>query len=152
MQPNTDTLNYRHFFPGEIVRVLNPFDEDIEFFVADELDRKIPYIMPANQESELPGGPIATLGVKEIVDRKMHEENMATQMWVLTERAKVEDRIITFYKPSPQSQLVQEDQGGSVNLSTGSAPVEDPAFAEEVEIEEEAFPELKAKAPTKAKA
>lgn len=109
---------WRHFHPQSRVWVENPFDEDIVFYVADEANEQWKYRMKANAVSELPGGAVATLGVKEIVDRLIGESsNDAVHIWVLKTRAKYESRIIKRIKEPPQK--AARHASGEIDLSAG---------------------------------
>jgi hypothetical protein len=108
---------WRHFHPQSRVWVKNPFDHDVIFYVADEANEQYQYKMPSNRISELPGGAIATLGVKEIVDRLIGQSSVdATHIWVLRTRAKYEAQIIVKIKDPPQR--AAKATGGEVNLAS----------------------------------
>ena len=127
---------YRHFHPQDTVWVHNPFEEDVVYQVADESNTQYTYRMPAGKTSELPGGTIATLGVKNIVDRLIQQsKDDVYQMWNLKVRAKYEDQIIVRFKPAPATKAVE--QGGEVNLGTSLGDTSDVPEDEPEEEEDE---------------
>lgn len=137
MQPNQSRADgyapkWRHFHPQSTVWVQNPFDHDVVFQVADEHNTPYQYRMPKGRVSELPGGAVATLGVKAIVDEliQVNKEDVF-HMWDASVRAKHEAAIIVRYKEAPISQEIQ--RGGEVNLATTDRDF----AAEEEEIAEE---------------
>lgn len=107
---------WRHFHPSSRVWVKNPFPEVIKFYVADEANQQWEYEMPPNQLCELPGGAVATLGVKELVDRMIQEAGDMTHMWMLPYRAKYEDKIIKRIKEPPQKAAAAA--GGTISLAS----------------------------------
>lgn len=106
---NTYEPKWRHFHPLSRIWVQNPFEHDVVFQVADEYNRPFRYRLPAGKVSELPGGAIATLGVKAIVDELIQNSKPdEMRMWDKTVRAKYEAQIIMREKESTA-------QVGSVN-------------------------------------
>lgn len=96
------TPRYRNFHPQATVWVQNPFNHDVIYQVADEMNRPFKYKLPANQISELPGGAVATLGVKAIVDEMIqNDKDDALSIWDLNVRAKYEDKVILRVKEAP---------------------------------------------------
>lgn len=115
---------WRHFHPSATVWVHNPFDHDVLFDVADEYNVPYVYRMPANKTSELPGGAVATLGVKAIVDELI--QNSASDqyaMWEVGVRTKYEEQIIVRIKESPTIETIS--RGGEVNLGVDDSAVEE---------------------------
>ncbi len=132
------TPKWRHFHPQATVWVKNILDHDVLFQVADEHNNPYQYRMPKGRVSELPGGAIATLGVKKIVDELvMTNKDDAPHMWVLAVRKKYEDQIIVKEKQAPAPQ--QSGAGGEVNLVTNEEAFADEIDPEDKEIEEEPF-------------
>jgi len=132
---------WRHFSPLSRVWVQNPFDHDVIFQVADEYNRRFKYIIPAMKVAELPGGSIATLGVKKIVDELVQNtKGDEMRMWDENVRRKHEDNIIVRIKETrPAAESMGE--GGVVDLSVSDgevAEVEQPKAKEP----EAAFPGL----------
>lgn len=123
---------WRHFHPQATLWVQNPFDHDVVFQVADEHNVPYQYRMPAGKVSELPGGAIATLGVKAIVDELIQKDKRDVfLMWDEATRRKHEDSIILRLKEAPVLQEIS--QGGEVNLVSS-----DPEFIPEDEEAEAA--------------
>lgn len=138
---------YRHFPPTDRVWVKNPFEHDVVYQVADEYNRPFRYRLPCRDRdgnlgciSELPGGAIATLGVKAIVDEMIQnseEDNLL--MWDERIRGKHEALIIKQVRSTmPQADAAHP---GEVNLASSAGdlpaqPTEAPAPPEE------AFPGL----------
>lgn len=154
MQPQSQSDNrradgfkpkWRHFHPMDRVWVNNPFDHDVMYQVADEYNRPYKYVLPAHKVSELPGGAIATLGVKAIVDELIQNTpSDEMRMWDENVRKKHEDSIIMREK-----QIVPMDdptRPGIVDLSVKTADVPE-AATEAPKAPEEAFPGLR-KSPT----
>jgi hypothetical protein len=131
--------NWRHFHPQSTVWVQNPYDEDIIFYVADEMNQQYKYKMPGLKVSELPGGAVATLGVKEIVDRMIqNNKDEILRIWDKEVRSKYEDRIIVKIKEAPLTS--ERTVAGEINLGSSEETVAED-FAEEAPVEEEqAFP------------
>lgn len=144
MQPKTTknqfTPKWRHFHPQATLWVQNPLGHDVVFQVADEYNVPYQYRMRAGKVSELPGGAVATLGVKAIVDELI--QNNAKDvflMWDEKTRRKYEDDIILRMKEAPTTQEVS--RGGEVDLTTSSnsadEEVAEPEDEEEVAFEDE---------------
>lgn len=143
MQPNTAADGYlpkwRIFHPQSTVRVQNTLDHDVTYQVADEQGRPMVYNLPAHKISELPGGAVATLGVKAIVDELIqNDEKAALSLYDLNTRAKFEEKILVSVKEAPMA--TADTQTGIVDLSVGGG--EQPKV-EEAEKVEEAFPDVK---------
>lgn len=144
MQPkankNQFTPKWRHFHPQATVWVQNPFDHDVVFQVADEHNVPFQYRMQAHKVAELPGGAIATLGVKAIVDELIQgNDKDVFLMWDANTRKKYEDQIILREKEAPIMQDIA--RGGEVDLTTSSGSDEpeelEPVDEEEVPFEDE---------------
>jgi hypothetical protein len=132
---------YRHFHPNDRIWIQNPFDHDVVFQVADEYNRPFKYRLPAHKVSELPGGAIATLGVKAIVDELIqNSKGDEMQMWNENVRRKHENDVILREK---RTELATDpDRPGEVDLSVRSND-EAEAVDEEVSTPPEtAFPGL----------
>lgn len=152
MQPNTRADQYkpkwRHFHPQATVWVQNPFDDDVVFQVADEYNNAYQYRLPAGKVSELPGGMIATLGVKEIVDRLiMNDKDDVLRIWEAAVREKHEAKVILRVKEAPLTTGSRQPDG-IVDLSVTNKTDEPeldittPEVAKPVQ-QEQAFPNLK---------
>lgn len=116
---NTFQPKWTHFHPQSTVWVMNPFEHDVEYKVADERGTQYSYRMPAGKTSELPGGAIATLGVKAIVDEMIQNDPKDIySMWERSVREKYENKIILRVKEAPQTKT--EINNGEVNLGVGS--------------------------------
>ena len=140
-QNNSFKPKWRHFHPMDRVWVENPFDEDIVYQVADEHNRGFTYRLPAKKISELPGGTIATLGVKSIVDKLiMDNPTDAHRMWDDNLRSKHEKDIIKQLKTTTSQST---SNSGEINLGT-SEPTDAPTEDQESEqvVEETPFPGL----------
>lgn len=138
---------YRHFPPTDRVWVKNPFQHDVVYQVADEYNRPFRYRLPCKDRngnlgcvSELPGGGIATLGVKAIVDEMIQnseEDNLL--MWDERIRGKHEAQIIVQVRSTtPKADAAHP---GEVNLASSNDDLP-PQPAEEPSVPEEAFPGL----------
>jgi hypothetical protein len=124
---------WRNFHPMDRVWVQNPFNHDVVFQVADEYNRPMKYRLPANKVSELPGGAIATLGVKAIVDELIQSsEADAPQLWNPEVRKRHEAGIILREKRTMPS--ANSDTPGEVNLAVDTS--DGPEAAEE-EVDDE---------------
>lgn len=131
---------YRHFHPMDRVWVQNPFDHDVVYQVADEYNRPFRYRLPAHQVSELPGGAIATLGVKAIIDELIQNtQGDEMSMWDENIRRKHENDVILRVKQT--SPVGDPSTPGEVDLSVKSNEVPAPV-AEAPAPPEEAFPGL----------
>lgn len=153
MQPTSKADQFepkwRHFHPQSTVWVQNPFDHDVIYQVADEQNVGYQYRLPANKVSELPGGMIATLGVKEIVDQLiMNDKSDALRIWDKEVRLKYEEKVILRVKDAP-AQVASQSEGGEIDLSvTGEGlDLTKPDAATKKPKAPEAFPTLKQKAP-----
>lgn len=153
MQPN-QPLNqqrdgflpkWRNFAPQDRIWISNPFSHDVVFQVADEFNRPFQYRLQAHKVSELPGGAIATLGVKAIVDELiMSDKDDSARMWEPGVRKKHEDAIILREKRSIVS--MNTDKPGEIDLSVQSDDA--PELAEEEQKQpEQAFPGLNQELP-----
>lgn len=128
---------WRNFHPLTRVWLQNPFDHDVIFQVADEQNGRTRYRLPAHKVSELPGGAIATLGVKAIVDELIqNDKNDAMRLWDENVRAKHEKNVILRIKETSPSR--SNRPGGEIDLSVASD--EDNAELPAASQEEEAFP------------
>lgn len=138
---------YRHFPPTDRVWVKNPFQHDVVYQVADEYNRPFRYRLPCKDRngnlgcvSELPGGAIATLGVKAIVDELIQnsaEDNLL--MWDERIRTKHEKQIIVQVRSTTPK--ADAEHPGEVNLAS-SADELPPQPTEAPDVPEEAFPGL----------
>lgn len=130
---------WRHFHPQATVWVHNPLDHDVVFNVADEFNNPYQYRMRAGKTSELPGGAVATLGVKALVDELIQgDPKDVYSQWESAVRAKWEDKVILRVKEAPAS--AQPVNRGEVDLTTSSDPDEDEADSEQVQADAPAFP------------
>lgn len=140
---NQFTPKWRHFDVQSTVYLRNPFKEDIVFQVADEHNTPYHYKLPAGQLCELPGGAIATLGVKEVVDRLIGENpDDAIRIWEKSVRKKYENQVIERIKEAPKREA--SNPTGPIDLGSGQDQVSEEATADKPE---EAFPGLD-KGPT----
>lgn len=122
---------YRHFHPHDRVWIKNPFEHDVVYQVADEYNRPFKYRLPAGKVSELPGGAIATLGVKAIVDELIQNTpSDVLLMWDERTRSKHEETVIQAVK----STKLRTDSANPGEINLGTA-------ADEAELEEEDFEE-----------
>lgn len=141
-QTNGFTPKWRIFSPLARVWVQNPFDHDIVFQVADEYNRPYKYVLRAGKPAELPGGSIATLGVKQIVDQLiLSTKGDEAHMHDPLVRAKHEATVILRVKET--APLADAGPAGEIDLSVRS---EDPTEEETTTMAqpEEAFPGLNA--------
>lgn len=131
---------WRHFHPQATVWVNNPLDHDVTFNVADEFDNPHKYRMRAGKTSELPGGAVATLGVKAIIDELIQNDPKDVfSQWEDNVRRKWEDKIILRIKEAPMSaQMVQR---GEVDLSVDEGAEVQAEDSEPVSVDRPAFPE-----------
>ena len=121
---------YRHFHPADRLVLRNPFEEDIEFLVADDSGRQLEYVMPANERCELPGGACATLGLKTIVDRMIQEDSeddpgLYLNIYNPDIRKKYEEKVILRYVPAPVTAANALGGSNRVNLGQGESKAED---------------------------
>ena len=125
MQPqssNADqfTPKYRHFHPQSTVWVLNPFDHDVFFRVADESNNQSEFRIQAHERAELPGGSIATLGVKAIIDEMIqNDKDDVLRLHDASVRKKYEDKVILRVKEAP-SAVTASSASGPIDLSIAS--------------------------------
>lgn len=145
-QPSNDGYapKYRQFHPQSTVWVQNPFDRDVVFQVADEHNNAYQYKIGPNATAELPGGAVATLGVKAIVDELIqNSKEDVLRIWDKDVRAKHEDRIILRVKEA----AIKTDKitpSGEIDLSVNKENnVEDEPI--ETASEEVPFPDIKTK-------
>lgn len=142
---------WRHFHPNSTVWVNNPLGHDVTFQVADEFNQPYTYRMKAGKTSELPGGPIATLGVKKLVDELIQNDPKDVfNQWDVNVRAKYEKDIILRIKEAPQN--AERQKAGEIDL-TKDETVDDEDEMIAVEEEEPDFPTIvqQTKATTKNK-
>lgn len=163
--PPTQTDSYQpkwtHFHVQATVWVQNILNHDVIYQVADEHNNSYQYRLPAGKVSELPGGPVATLGVKAIVDELIqNNSNDVLRIYEPAVRAKYEEDIILRIKQAPQREA--KGPSGEIDLSvkdgvqteetdeTVAIPEPDPSDASfEPEI---AFPALQKKTDAKVDA
>lgn len=113
------TPRWRHFHPQATLYLKNPFDEDIYFQVADEHNTPFTYKLGALARCELPGGAVATLGLKEIVDRLIGDNKTdAVRIWEPSVRERYEAQVIIRVKEPPTTGA-GIGAGGTVDLSSG---------------------------------
>jgi len=121
MQPKTNrpdgyTPRWRHFHTQSTVWAQNPLDHDVVFNVADEHDNSYAYRMKSGEISELPGGAVATLGVKTLVDELIqNNKSDLLRIYEPAVRAKYEDEIIMRIKDAPMREA--KAGGGEIDLS-----------------------------------
>lgn len=141
---------YTHFAPQAIVWVQNPFDHDVVYQVADELNRPFQYKLPAKKVSELPGGSVATLGVKRIVDELIQNgvdeqgRSEAFNLWEPTTRAKYEKQVVLRIKEAP-SKAEQTSAAGEIDMSVKREAEVSPQ--ENEELDEPVVPEATSEFP-----
>lgn len=140
-QPTDGTkINYRIFHPQTTVWVQNPFDHDVIFQVADESDNPFQYKLGAHKVSELPGGAVATLGVKAIVDELIQNGKDVLSIWDATIRTKYEEDVILRVKEASTATATRGPIG-EIDLSVKNDDVVDepdiPLAHEDIQ-----FPEL----------
>lgn len=130
---------WRHFHPQSTLYMRNPFKEDIKFQVADERNQPWWYVLKAGKVNELPGGPIATLGLKAVIDKMIGESKEdAIRIWEPSVREKYESQVIVRVKEAPQR---EKDSGPQGVIDLSQPDGEDDADAPE-ELEAEAEPEF----------
>lgn len=131
---------WRHFHPQATVWVHNPLDHDVVFNVADEFNNPYQYRMRAGKTSELPGGAVATLGVKALVDELIQgDPKDVYSQWEAGVRQKWEDQIILRVKEAPAS--AQPTNRGEVDLTTSDDAVDEDDSSEQVNVDNApAFP------------
>lgn len=147
------TPKFRQIHPQATLWIKNPLSYDIEFQVADEINRKFLYKLPAGRVSELPGGSVATLGLKRLVDEILSTgrdaEGKETTLKVLDplSRAAVEKDVIVKERRAPQVAQA-ETPGGPINLGvkTSDIPEDDDGTADEpaepADLDDEEFATL----------
>jgi hypothetical protein len=129
---------WRHFHPHATVFLRNPFKEDVLFQVADEDNTPYQYRLPAGQLCELPGGAIATLGVKEVVDKLINEsQEDAIRIWEKSVRKRHEDKVIERIKEPAQRPA--GGPKGAIDLGSSEEGQDEPLAKDEPEQE---FPTL----------
>lgn len=134
--PDGFTPRYRNIPPQATIWIKNPFNHDVVFQVADELNRPFQYTLPQGKISELPGGSIATLGLKHLVDEAIQNAKTdVVSMWDLTVRAKYEADIIMREKEAPNTAEASSQMAGPIDLSIGATtPDEKPAPLPQSEV------------------
>jgi len=133
MQPQKDNTpdpykpKWRHFHPADTVWVFNPLTHDVKYNCTDELGVKYEYIIPAQQKSRLPGGLIATLGLKHIIDELIQANPVdAAMLYDTPTRTRYESDVIRRVK-SAGSVSDGVAVGGTIDLS------EDTGLSDEAE-------------------
>lgn len=148
MQPNKSDQykpRWKHYHPQSTVWVQNPFDYDIVYQVADEHNIPYTYRLPANKISELPGGAIATLGVKEIIDTLIQNDKKdQLRIWDEEIRTKYEQQVIVRVKEAPVN-ISQSSPAGEIDLSVKTSDIDEEPVEVPEEPKEEQFASLKAK-------
>lgn len=97
------------------------------------------YNLPAHRISELPGGSVATLGLKAIIDEMIqNDDKAALSLYDLNVRARFEEKVLVSVVEAPM--VTADTQTGLIDLSVGKG--EQPKV-EEAEKVEEAFPDVK---------
>lgn len=139
--------NWKHYHPYDTVWVQNPFDDKIEWDVAEDiLPGGIPvkntYTIDPHAKAELPGGMIATLGVKIMVDRLMQEAGEDVQMWNLEKRAEYEEKIVLRVKSvTPPEAKKGESQAINLTQKETKTTAKETPKTEAPKVEPE-FPQL----------
>lgn len=147
MNPNAQAAdgyknNYRLFSPQSTLWIINPLGYDINFNVADENNIQYQYTLPKGATSELPGGSVATLGLKALIDEMIQTEKKdMLRIYDADVRKEYEDRVIIRFKEAANREKVPT-AGGTIDLSVKSNDTSDDEV-EEVEAVEEEFPGLK---------
>lgn len=107
---------WTHFHTQSTVWVQNILPHDVIYQVADEHNNAYQYRLPAGKVSELPGGPVATLGVKAIVDELIQNNSSdVLRIYEPAVRAKYEEDIILRIKQAPQREA--KGPQGEIDLS-----------------------------------
>lgn len=130
------TPKWRHFGTQTRVMVQNILDHDVVFEVADDDDIPYSYVMPKGKVSELPGGLIATLGVKALVDQLIANEGEMLRMYDQGLRAEKEELIIQQVVDIKLKR--KEGPNGVTDLSSGNGDV-DIDDEEQLDTEEQPF-------------
>lgn len=108
---------WRHFHPQSTLWVLNPFDHDVVWKVADENNNQSEFRIQARERAELPGGAIATLGLKAIIDEMIqNNKDDVLRLHEVAVRAKYENDVILRVKEAPQS-VTSNSNTGPIDLS-----------------------------------
>jgi len=127
---------WTHYHPQSTVWVLNPFDHVVTFQVADENNVQSTFSIKARERAELPGGPIATLGVKKIVDEMIqNSKHDVLSLYEAGTRARYEKKVVLRIKDAPRAVTTDPGVGESIDLSIGGGDEK-----EEEEVEKEAKP------------
>lgn len=146
MQPQNNQADqfkpkWRHFHPQATVWILNPFDHDVVWKVADENGNQSEFRVQARERAELPGGSIATLGLKVIIDEMIqNNKDDALRLHDLSVRASYEENVILRVKEAPQS-VTSNSNSGPIDLSINVDENKEAPKEEQVK-ETEAFAEV----------
>lgn len=136
------TPKWQHFHPQATLFMRNPFENDIIFRVADEHNVPYTYRLPAGKICELPGGAVATLGLKEVVDKMISDEGTdVVRIWDPIVRKRYEERVVVRVREAPQAAAV--GTGGEVNLVSSEEELEERDNMPVVEVQEQEFPGAK---------
>lgn len=158
MNPSKPTDSYQprwtNYHTQSTVWLQNPLDHDVVFNVADEHNNSYQYRLPSGKVSELPGGAVATLGVKAIVDELIqNNKNDVLRLYEPAVRAKYEDEVVLRIKEAPVRE--SKTASGEIDLSVkgfDDEPVDAPEATVPDEVVEEGpveeFPGLKEKKPS----
>jgi hypothetical protein len=134
---------WRHFHPQATVWIVNPFDHIVEWKVADESNVQAIYKIQARERAELPGGPIASLGIKIIIDELIqNDKNDVNRIYDLSVREKYEDKVILRVKEAPAS-VLGGGVGGPIDLSIKSDKEKEAVVEETVAKPFDVVPENK---------
>lgn len=149
MQPNTrqkkDPLapKWRHFHPQAKLIMKNPFNEDIEFQVADEHNVPYTYRLPRGKVCELPGGAVATLGLKKVIDRLIGENNEVVRTYEPSVRQKYEAQVIVKVIDPPQLKQ-RSGPDGPIDLAQAEEDAAESDAPEQTEDQEvQTFPDAR---------
>lgn len=144
------TPKWRHFHPQSTLFMRNPFQDDIVFRVADEHNVPYDYRLPAGKICELPGGAVATLGLKAVVDKLIADNGKdVVRIFDPATRKKYEDGdpstgmkgVIVRVREAPQA--AGASAGGEVNLASSEEELAERDNMPIVEAEEQEFPGAK---------
>lgn len=147
MNPNAQAAdgyknNYRLFSPQSTLWIINPLGYDINFNVADENNVQYQYTLPKGATSELPGGSVATLGLKALIDEMIQVgKKDILRIYDAEVRKEYEDRVIIRFKEAANREKVPTE-GGVIDLSVKSNDTPDEDL-DQAGPEEEEFPGLK---------
>jgi hypothetical protein len=145
------TPKWRHFHPQATLIMRNPFADDIVFRVADEHNIPYDYRLPGNKICELPGGAVATLGLKAVIDRMIGDEGKdLVRIWDPATRKRYEERVIVKVREAPQT--VGGERGGEVNLGITEDELAEREETPRIEAEEQEFPGARRQAERAAEA